>query len=189
MRKLDFFLSVRVIRKSDESISLCQNFYMNKLTIEYQIDVSKSLSTPLLSKFVSISNSISKTPLSVDPSLRHEYRKKIESICYSASIIRPNVAKTAFKLTKHLICPTQIHLDAVNHCLQYLHATKHLAIKYFPSKDDELIVQSSSNDSNSINDSTSKDVFENTVDASFASSLERRSYEDFTFKLYESLID
>jgi hypothetical protein len=189
MGELDFFLGVRVIRESDGSISLCQDSYMDKLAIEYQIDVSKSPSAPLPPEFVSISNSVPETPLSVDPSLRHEYRKKVGSICYPASITRPDVAKAASKLAEHLTCPAQIHLDAANHCLQYLHATKHLAIKYSPSGGGELTVQSPSNDSDPINDSTSKDVFENTADASFASSPERRSYEGFTFKLYGGLID
>jgi hypothetical protein len=70
-----------------------------------------------------------------------------------------------------------------------LYETKYLIIKYFFSRDDELTIQSLDHDHDQIFSTKSKHVFENTIDVSFANSLERRSYERFTFKLYDDMID
>jgi hypothetical protein len=91
----------------------------------------------------------SRSPSKVDYALRKKYRKKIDSICYSTNISRPNVTKAAFKLTKYLINSKPDYLHATNHCLRYLHVIKHLTIRYSLSRDDELIVLTSFNfDSN-----------------------------------------
>jgi hypothetical protein len=120
-------------------------------------------------------------------------------------ITRSDVAKAIFKLAEHLINLELEHLHAINHCLQYLYETKYLVIKYFLSKDDELTIQFLDHDFNhdldydhdrnldhdrdQIFSTKNKHVFENTIDVSFANSLERRSYERFTFKLYDDMID
>ena len=125
MKQLIFFLDIRVIRNNDD-IYLCQNSYMNKLIIEYQIDTFKSFSTSLsidfivstsLSTDVNISTSNSISNLKVDLSRRQKYRKKIEFIYYSTNITRSNVIKTVSKLTKHLINSSSKHLHATNYCL------------------------------------------------------------------------
>jgi hypothetical protein len=201
MSELKFFLDVRIIR-DDRDIYLCQDSYMNKLTIEYLIDAFKTLSFSLSSNFIvstsdrsksnSNSNSISSNSSIVNFFLRKKYRKKIDSICYSANITRPDVAKATFKLAKHLINLEPEHLHAINHCLQYLYETKYLVIKYSLSRDDELTIQSlddHDHDHDQIFSTKNKHVFENTIDVSFANSLERRSYEKFTFKLYDDMID
>jgi hypothetical protein len=144
MSELKFFLDVRKIR-DDRDIYLCQDNYMNKLTIEYLIDAFKTLSFSLSSNFIvsisdhSKSNSNSNSSI-VNFSLRKKYRKKIDSIYYSANITRSDVAKATFKLVEHLINLELEHLHAINHCLQYLYETKYLIIKYFFSKDDELMI-------------------------------------------------
>ena len=153
---------------------------MNKLTIEYQINTFKSLSISLFTDFIVSTSNLNSSK--VDQSRRQKYRKKIEFICYSTNITRSNVIKAASKLAKHFINSSSKHLHATNYCLQYLHEIKHLAIKYSRSRDEKLIVQFS-------NDVSTRHVFENTTDASFANTLERRSYKKFTFKLYERMID
>jgi hypothetical protein len=99
------------------------------------------------------------------------------------------VTKAAFKLTEYLINSKLDHLHATNHCLQYLHVIKHLIIRYSLSKSDELTVLILSNINFDSEEVEEKHVFENTIDASFANSLERRNYENFIFKLYENMID
>jgi hypothetical protein len=133
----------------------------------------------------------SRSSSKVDHTLRKKYRKKINSICYSINITRSDVTKAAFKLTEYLINSKLNHLHATNYCLQYLHVIKHLTIRYSLSRDDELIVLISLNfDSNfDLDQYQEKHVFENTIDVSFANSSKRRSYENFIFKLYESMID
>jgi hypothetical protein len=186
MRRLTFFLSVRVIQNGN-NIYLCQDSYMNKLTIEYQVDTTKSPIFSLPIDFIDASSYASRSSSEVDQALRKEYRKKIDFICYSANITRSDVAKAAFKLTEYLINSELDHLHATNHCLQYLHAIKHLIIRYSPSGGGELTVLTLSN--SDPDQYQEKHVFEKTVDVSFANSPKRRSYEDFTFKLYGGMID
>jgi hypothetical protein len=110
----------------------------------------------------------------VDQSRMHEYRKKMKSVCYSAVISRSDIVKTVSKLAEHLINPESTHLAAVNHLIKYLYETKHLTIKFDVSKSEELIA---------------KNVFEATADAAFANEKERKSVEEYTFKLFDDLID
>jgi hypothetical protein len=212
--ELKFFLDVRIIR-DDRDIYLCQDSYMNKLMIEYLINAFKTLSFSLSSNFIVSTSARSKSNSNLNSTssnssimnffLRKKYRKKINSIYYSANITYSNVAKATFKLTEHLINLELEHLHAINHCLQYLYETKYLVIKYSLSKDDELTIQSFDHDCNhdldhdhnrnldhdrdQIFSTKNKHVFENTIDVSFANSLEQRSYEKFTFKLYDDIID
>jgi hypothetical protein len=197
MSELKFFLDVRIIR-NDRDIYLCQDSYMNKLTIEYLINAFKTLSFSLSSNFIVSTSNHSKSNSNSNSSivnffLRKKYRKKINSICYSINIIRSDVAKATFKLAEHLINLELDYLHAINHCLQYLYKTKYLIIKYSFAKNDELTIQSLNHDLDHDRDQTlstkSKHVFENTIDVNFANSLERRSYERFTFKLYDDMID
>ncbi len=58
----------------------------------------------------------------------HTYRQKVESVYYSVIITRSDIAKIAFKLSKHLINFELDHLTTVNHCIKYLYETKHLEI-------------------------------------------------------------
>jgi hypothetical protein len=115
MRRLIFFLSVRVIQ-NDNNIYLCQNSYMNKLTIEYQMNIIKSFIFSLSIDFINTSYA-SRSSLKVDHALRKKYRKKIDFICYSTNITRSDVTKVAFKLTEYLINSKLDHLHAANHCL------------------------------------------------------------------------
>ena len=87
--------------------------------------------------------------------------------------------KTASKLAEFLINSRSDHLIATNHCIRYLHVTRHLVIKYVVSRDEELNV--------AINDE--KQMFETTVDVSFVNEEERRSAKEYTFKLFNELID
>jgi hypothetical protein len=106
----------------------------------------------------------------VDQNRMHEYRKKIESICYSAIISRSDIVKVVSKLTEHLINSESTHLTAVNHLIKYLYETKHLTIKFDVSRNE-------------------KQIFEATANAAFANEKERKSVEEYTFKLFDDLID
>jgi hypothetical protein len=150
MSELKFFLDVRIIR-NERDIYLCQDNYMNKLMIEYLINAFKTLSFSLSSNFIVSTSNHSKSNSNSNSSilnfcLRKKYRKKIDSICYSAYITRLNVAKATFKLVEHLINLELDHLHAINYCLQYLYETKYLVIKYSLLRDDELTVQSLNHD-------------------------------------------
>jgi hypothetical protein len=178
MKPLKFFLEIRVIQDIDlktSSIYLVQDAYIAKLVKNYQINTNlKASPTPLPFS----ENDMQPYQEDVDPKRVHTYRQKVRSVCYPAIITRPDIAKSASKLTEHLINPEPDHIAAVNHCIRYLYETKHLEIKFNASKDEELT-----------NSAKSKHVFEASVDASFANEEGRRSAEGYTFKLFEGLID
>jgi hypothetical protein len=139
--------------------------------------------------FIDASLYASRFSSKVDQALRKKYRKKIDFICYSTNITRLDVTKAAFKLTEYLINSKLDYLHATNYCLQYLHAIKHLTIRYSLSRDDELSVLIFSNINLDSKEKKEKHIFENTIDVNFANSSKRRSYKNFIFKLYENIID
>jgi hypothetical protein len=131
----------------------------------------------------------------VDSIRIHTYRQKVKSICYSAIIIRSNIAKIAFKLAEFLINSDSYHLMIADHCIRYLHVIRHFAIKFDVSISEKLIIQADFNP-NSVNQTnfdsnkySNKQIFETSVDASFANEEERRSDENYIFKLFDDLID
>ncbi len=133
----------------------------------------------------------------------HVYRQKMKSICYFVIITRSNIIKIASELTRHLINSASKSLKATDHCMRYLHVIKFLIIRYSNSENEKLSNQISSSNkemsstSNSkLNKKTSsnkenndKQIFEKTVDAFFANDLDRRSAEEYIFKLFDDMID
>ncbi len=203
MRKLDslnFFLDVRILQKLD-TIWLIQNFYMNKLIKNYVINIEYKTTTFLFyQSLMSYINDVNQERI-------HIYRQKVESICYSVTITRSNIIKTAFELTRHFINSDSKHLKAADHCIKYLHVIKFLIIRYSNSKDEKLSNQisssnkelsstsnsmlnkkTSSNKENNDNDND-KQIFESTANAFFANDLDRRSAEEYIFKLFDEMID
>ncbi len=164
MKSIKFFLNVKIIQTID-LIYLMQDTYIDKLTKNYAININfKALSTSL-----SIAD-IESFDEDVDFNRMHEYRKKMRSICYSAVISRSDIVKIVSKLTEHLINSESTHLAAVNYLIRYLYKTKHLTIKFDVSRSE-------------------KQVFEVIADAAFANEKERKSAEEYTFKLFNDLID
>ena len=70
----------------------------------------------------------------------HEYRKKIESICCSAIIIKLDIIKAAFRLSEFFINSEPDYLVAADQCFRYLYATKYLKIKYSVSTNGDYLV-------------------------------------------------
>ncbi len=94
-------------------------------------------------------------------------------------------------------------MKAADHCIRYLHNFKFLIIRYSNSESEKLNNQISSSNkemsstSNSkLNRKTSsnkenndKQIFERTIDAFFANDLDRKSAEEYIFKLFDDMID
>jgi hypothetical protein len=196
LNSLNFFLDVRILQKLD-TIWLIQNFYMNKLIKNYVINTEYKATT-----FLSYQSLMSYID-DVNQERVHIYRQKVKSICYSAIITRSNIIKTASEIARHFINFDSKHLKAANHCIKYLHVIKFLVIRYSNSENEKLNSQISSSNkemsstSNSkLNKKTSsnkenndKQIFERTVDAFFANDLDRRSAEEYIFKLFDDMID
>ncbi len=178
IKLLKFFLETRVT-KSIDFVYLVQDAYIDKLMKNYQINTNLKASSISLSQ---VNDEITSFKRNVDTKRVHTYRQKVRLVCYSVIITRSNIDKSAFKLVKHLFNFEPDYMTAVNHCIRYLYKTKHLEIKFDVSRNKEL----SKNQQNSAN---SKHVFETSIDALFVDEEDRRSIENYTFKLFDDLID
>jgi hypothetical protein len=58
------------------------------------------------------------------------YQERVGTFLYIAVMIRPDVAFTTSKLSKHLLNPGPAHLVVVEQALLYLYATRYLSIQY-----------------------------------------------------------
>ncbi len=129
-------------------------------------------------------------------------------ICYFIIIIRSNIIKIAFELTRYFINFDSKHLKTANHCIKYLYVINLLIIRYSNSEDKKLnnqILSSNKEKSNKKISSTSnlklnkktssnkknndKQIFEKTVDAFFANDLDRKKIEKYIFKLLNDMIE
>jgi hypothetical protein len=175
LKEIKHFLEIRVIiqdESDDKAVYLVQDAYVDKLIKEYQIRESK-VQIPLSS-----SSTLAKYDDEIDQQRMHEYRQKVNLICYSATMIRSDIIKTTSKLVEFLINSKSDHLIIANHCIKYLQNTKYLRIKYIAFDEDKLTIVAER-----------KHVFEVIVDVSFANENDRKSAEEHAFKLFEELID
>ncbi len=199
MRDLDllnFFLDVRILQKSD-TIWLIQNFYMNKLIKNYVINIEYKATTFLF--YQSLMFYIN----DVNQERVHIYRQKVESIYYFVIITRSNIIKAVFELTRHFTNFDLKHLKVADHCIKYLYIIKFLIIRYSNSKNEKFSNQISSSNkemsstsnsklnkkTSSNNENNDKQIFESTADAFFANDLDRKSAEEYIFKLFDNMID
>ncbi len=133
----------------------------------------------------------------------HIYRQKVKSICYFVIITRSNIIKIAFELTRYLTNSDSKHLKVADHCIKYLHVIKFLIIRYSNSESEKLNNQISSSNkemsstsnsklnrkTSSIKENNDKQIFESTANAFFANDLDRKSAEEYIFKLFDDMID
>jgi hypothetical protein len=177
LEEIKHFLEIRVIIQDENddderTVYLVQDAYVDKLMKEYEIRESAKAQIPLSSP-----STLAKYDGEIDQQRMHEYRQKVDSICYPATVTRPDIAKAASKLAEFLINSESDHLIAADHCMKYLQNTKYLKIRYTASGGGELTV------------AARKHVFEAIVDASFVNEDDRKSAERYAFKLFDGLID
>jgi hypothetical protein len=94
-------------------------------------------------------------------------------------------------------------LKTADHCIQYLHVIKFLAIRYSNSESEKLNNQISSSNkklsstsnsklnkkTSSIKKNNDKSIFESTANTFIANDLDRKSVEKYIFKLFDDMID
>ena len=101
----------------------------------------------------------------------HLYQQKMRSILYVSTIIWPDVACTASKLSEFLQNPFPRHLAAADQAIAYLYATKTLALEFSADVPEEQVFTCASN-------------------AAFGDDVPtRRSSEGFLFQLFGGPID
>jgi len=59
----------------------------------------------------------------------HTYQQKVESLTYLAAITRPDIAFCTKCLAEYLRNPGPLHVEAADHCIDYLNDTRYLALE------------------------------------------------------------
>ena len=190
--KLKWFLEVRIIYQS-EKIYLMSDSYIDKIAKEYEIATSLNTIKKLSKTSLSVLFILQQYDGELDYDRLHEFRRKMKFICYSTVMTRLDIAKAALKLIEFFINSSSDYLKAINHCLLYLVTTKFLEIDFSADEDEEFTIKTASitTISNISVSSTSqkKHVFEAIVNIAFADNSDRRSFEEYTFKLFDEMID
>jgi hypothetical protein len=100
----------------------------------------------------------------------YAYQRKIGSLTYTATITRPDIARTTSKLAELLQNPSPQHHTAADQAIAYLYGTKTLAIPY--------------------GDAPNQRVFFCTSDAAYADDKQtRKSTEGYLFQLFGGPVD
>lgn len=149
-----------------------QDFYMKKLIKKYEIDII-NFKNFVISILVNLTAFDDET----DIADIHQYKKIVGLICYSIVDIRSDIIKTASKFSKIFINSGLNHMKTVMQCLCYLYATKNLEIQYSAKISCEKYLTAEVS-------IFSNQVFQATVDASFANYSDRKFDENYTFRLF-----
>lgn len=105
------------------------------------------------------------------PQDTYAYQRKVGSLLYATTITRPDVARTANRLSEYLMNPGPLHHEAINRALAYLYKMRYFAIEFNLDTDPQR-------------------TFACASDAAFADdSQTRRSTEGYLFKLFGGAID
>jgi hypothetical protein len=126
MGEPEHFLGIRITRdRSQQTISLCQDAYINKKVKRFESSLlSRKVYTPLPS------NPLIPFDGQAPEAQVKEMQEKVGSIGYTAHITRWDIALAASLLAEFQLNPSPEHLSAANHCLTYLSQTTHYAIQY-----------------------------------------------------------
>lgn len=163
--ELQWFLGIRIIRdRTQKTLWLCQDSYIDKITTTYGVSSIRSVRTPM------VNDSLLPFNGQADKQQIHLYQQKVGSVNYAAVVTRPDVARTTQKLSEFLVNPGPDHMQAVDRLLLYLKETKYLALQFGPNIDEPR--------------------FQCSSDASYADcESTRKSTEGYLFTLFRGAID
>ena len=167
MGELKWFLGIRVERDQERrKLWLCQDSYIEKIAHRFHLEDRKPPNTPMSTEAL-VKNEGQATPQEI-----YLYQQKVGSLLYATTITRPDVAKSASKLSEFLINPSQRHLEAADRAIAYLYGTRHYAMEYGPTSG-----------------SNRHQAFECSSDAAFGDHEDRKSSEAYLFSLFGGPID
>ena len=168
LEKIQWFLDIRIVRnRKSRKLSLCQNFYINKLIFKFHIKTiykasDASLFTEEFRK--NIEQAIAEQILI--------YQQRIEFINFAAVTIRSDIAQTIFKLSEFFTNSSKHHLFVVDKLLRYLTHTKKFSIVF------DLEIHDS------------KTVFLESSNAFYDDDIYiRHSSQNYCFRLFNDMID
>jgi len=121
--ELRWFLGIRIVRdRSQRRLWLCQDSYIESMAARFDLTCDSALATPMALQPL-VPNESNDNHAST-----HLYQRKVGSILYAEIITRPDVARTAARLSNFLTNPSAEHMVAANRCIQYLYGSRFLAI-------------------------------------------------------------
>jgi hypothetical protein len=163
---LRWFLGIQIIRdRKQRRLWLSQSSYIETIAKRFRLDCETPARIPMNAE------DYAKYDGKASPQQIHLYQKKIGSILYVSTITRPDVAKTASKLSEFLQNSSPRHQAAADQAISYLYGTKSLAIEFSADIDEA-------------------DIFACSSDAAFADDKEtRHSSEGYLFKLFGGAIE
>lgn len=130
--KITDILGIHVERKGDtDRIKLSQERYIDDLLRKFNMNLAKSVSTPIESntKNLGPENEEEREQMKNRP-----YRELIGSLIYLTNATRPDIAYAANTLSRFCSDPGEKHWNLAKRVLRYLKGTKTYGIKYEKSK-------------------------------------------------------
>jgi hypothetical protein len=163
--KFEWFLGIRVVRdRKERKIWLCQDAYWEKIAATFGLTKGPFPHTPMSTDELTSYEGESTTQMILS------YAQRVGSVNYPAVVTRPDIARTAQKLSEFLVNPGPEHIKAVERAISYGYGTRTKAIEFNPSLE--------------------VPVFQASTDAAFADDPNtRHSTEGYLFSLFSGPID
>ena len=167
--EIEWFFYIRITRdKKQQTTSLCQNNYIDKLINKFNIDMIKKESKSSIINHISMI----KNENIVTSQQIHMYQQKIDFVNFVATISRSNVIVVVSILSEYFTNFFKHHAKQANRTLKYLTHIKFYVIVY-KNQTSNIIV-----------------IFLESSNASFANDLDiRQNSNEYCFKLFDDLID
>jgi hypothetical protein len=146
--KLTYALGIKITQNNNpnnNSISLCQDAYVNRLLEKFGMSDCREVSTPLPIK---AQKEIDKNKPFEDINL---YQQLIGSLIYLSNITRPDIAYAVSHLARGMSKPTEDHWIQAKRVLRYLKGTPNLALIYSKSKLNQPVGYSDSSYAEEVN--------------------------------------
>lgn len=154
------WLGMEILATDQGGFSINQTAAIERLLTKENHLTARVRKTPLTYK-EDLSASVGEL---LDDVAHSHYRELVGSINYLAICTRPDLAHAAYQLSRHLVSPTKVHLNAAKGVLRYLRGTPELGLSFGAS--------------------VGVDVLVGFCDATFASNLEnRKSVTGYVFLL------
>jgi len=128
MRRMDefkSFLNTTIHRdRPNRRLWLSQQQYFEKLVALYHQEFAPETHTPLSGQ------DLQKFEGEATPRQVIAYQRRVGSVIYPATTLRPDIAYAASRLAEFMSNPSPAHLAEVHRVIAYLYTTRYLAIEY-----------------------------------------------------------
>ena len=136
LEEIQWFLDIRIVRnRKSRKLSLCQNFYINKLIFKFHIKtIYKAFDAFLF---------IEEFKKNIEQAIAEQiliYQQRIKFINFATITIRSDIAQTIFKFFEFFTNFSKHHLFVVDRLFRYLTHTKKFSIVFDLEVHDSKIV-------------------------------------------------